>query len=224
MTSSPLKRVSFFIDGFNLYHSVRAAEQLLPGRQLKWLDLPALCRSFLPLFGREARLEEIHYFSACADHLRTTNREKVSRHEALIRALTASGVKAHLSKFSKKQVWSHDTGNWLNAYEEKETDVAIACAVLGAALQNELDIAVVVSGDSDFIPLAKTFTRRAPDKALRFALPFARGTKRLRQLCPDSFSISKESYLRHQFPERVRLPSGKFVTIPEIWKVQPGSL
>jgi uncharacterized LabA/DUF88 family protein len=224
MTTAPSKRVSFFVDGFNLYHSIRAAEKLLPGSQLKWLNLQALCQSFLPLLGREARLAEIHYFSAYADHLRTTNREKVSRHEAFVRALTATGVKVHLSKFSKKQVWSHDTDNWVNAYEEKETDVAIACAVLGDALEDKLDIAVVISGDSDFIPLAQTFAERAPNKDLRFALPFARGTKRLRQLCPDSFSISKESYQRHQFPDRVRLPSGKFVTIPEVWKEDPSQI
>jgi uncharacterized LabA/DUF88 family protein len=215
--------MSVFIDGFNLYHSVRAAEKLLPGSQLKWLDIPALCRAWLPLFGREAQLADIHYFSAYADHLRATNRSKVSRHEAFVRALTARGVQAHLSKFSKKQVWNHDSEGWVNVYEEKETDVAIACAVLGAALQDELDIAIVVSGDSDFIPLAESFSQRAPLKCLQFALPFARGTKRLRQLCPDSFSISKESYLNHQFPDQVRLPSGKFVTIPNEWRPTPAT-
>lgn len=180
-------------------------------------------RAWLPLFGHEAEIAEIHYFSAYADHLRATNRRKVSRHEAFVRALTARGAKAHISKFSKKQVWSHDTEVWLNAYEEKETDVAIACAVLGAALQDELDLAVVVSGDSDFIPLAESFAQRIPKKCLRFAFPFARGTKRLKQLCPDSFTISKESYLNHQFPDRVRLPSGKFVSIPEEWMPTPAT-
>jgi hypothetical protein len=38
------RRTSFFIDGFNLYHSVRAAEKLLPNTQLKWLNIPALYR------------------------------------------------------------------------------------------------------------------------------------------------------------------------------------
>ncbi len=106
----------------------------------------------------------------------------------------------------------------MNAYEEKETDVAIACAVLGDALDDKLDSAVVISGDSDFIPLAKAFAERAISKELRFAFPFARGTKRLRQLCPASFTISKEAYAKYQFDDRVRLPSGKFVTIPDDWK------
>jgi hypothetical protein len=39
------RRTSFFIDGFNLYHSVRAAEKLLPNRQLKWLNIPSMCKS-----------------------------------------------------------------------------------------------------------------------------------------------------------------------------------
>ncbi len=62
MTDLEIKRVSFFVDGFNLYHSIRAAEKLLAENQLKWLDLKALCRSFLPLMGHQARLGEIHPF------------------------------------------------------------------------------------------------------------------------------------------------------------------
>ena len=42
-------RVVFFIDGFNLYHSVKAAESHLPGRQLTRLDQLDLKNRFFRL-------------------------------------------------------------------------------------------------------------------------------------------------------------------------------
>lgn len=211
-------KVVFFVDGFNLYHSVREAERRLPGIQLKWLDLKALCSSYLHLIDTKAKLSEIHYFTAYAEHLRDKNPKKLTRHKAFVRALTACKVKVHINKFNRKKVWSNELERWVTAYEEKETDVAIACEVFGKAMNNELDVAVLITGDSDFAPVAETFHRQFPDKRILFTLPFARGTKRLKQICPESFSISKEAYAKHQFPDQVRLPSGKFVTIPKDWK------
>ncbi|MDQ8208082.1 NYN domain-containing protein [Coraliomargarita sp. SDUM461003] len=151
------RRTSFFIDGFNLYHSLRTAERLLPHTQLKWLDIPALCRSYLPMVGNGAELEEIHYFSAYADHLQKEIPQKPERHRKFTRALTASKVNVHIAKFRKKKVWSHSQKIWLEAYEEKETDVAIACKVLSLAQKNAFEVAVLITGDSDFSPLARTF-------------------------------------------------------------------
>jgi uncharacterized LabA/DUF88 family protein len=218
-------RVVFFVDGFNLYHSINAAQRQLPHTQLKWLDLPALCSSYLHQIGGGAQASSIHYFTAYADHLRDKKPEKVMRHQAYVRALTARGVILHLSKFSAKQVWSDEVNRWVRAHEEKETDVDIACHVLDMAMDDALDVAVLVTGDSDFAPVAKTFLKRFPQKRILFMHPFARGTKRLRQLCPDSFTISKEAYVKHQLPDLVRLPSGKFVTIPPDWSTlhQPPS-
>lgn len=61
-------RVVFFVDGFNLYHSVAEAETHLPDIQLKWLDIPALCTSYLHQIGGGAELSEVHYFTAYAEH------------------------------------------------------------------------------------------------------------------------------------------------------------
>lgn len=212
------RRTSFFIDGFNLYHSIRAAEKLLPGKQLKWLDIPTLCKSYLQMVGNGAELEAIHYFSAYADHLQHEEPGKPERHRKFVRALTASGVIAHIGRFQKKRVWAHKQAMWVDAYEEKETDVAIACEVLSLARRDAMDVAVILTGDSDFSPLARTFKDDFPDKEILFALPFARATKELKQICPSSFTISKEAYAKHQLPERVRLPSKKFVSIPTDWK------
>jgi len=122
----PPPRTVFFVDGFNLYHSIAEAAKLLPNQQLKWLDLTSFCASYLHQIGNGAILSDIHYFTAFADHL-------------LIRHI--------------------------------------------------------------------------------FAFPFARASKELKQLSNHSFTMSKEVYAKFQLPEKVRLPSGKYVHIPDAWKV-----
>lgn len=216
--STTKNRVIFFVDGFNLFHSVKEAEKRLSGRQLKWLDIPQLCRSFLQLIGGGAELVDAHYFTAFADHLRNEKPDKVHRHRVYVRVLTASGATAHIGHFRRKKVWSHELKKWVKAYEEKETDVAIACKVLTLALEDRLDVAVIVTGDSDFAPIQRCFRSHFPKKRLLFAFPFARVSKELKRLCPDSFTIGKEAYARHQLPENVPLPSGKQVTIPDHWR------
>ncbi|MBC8245846.1 MAG: NYN domain-containing protein [Verrucomicrobia bacterium] len=211
-------RTTFFVDGFNLFHSVKEAEKKLPGRQLKWLNIPQLCRSYLHLIGGNAELVDVHYFTAFADHLRDKNSAKVQKHRAFVRALTASGVTAHIGHFRKRKIWSYESEQWVKAYEEKETDVAIACKVLTLALEDRLDVAVIITGDSDFAPVYRCFKSHFPKKRLLFAFPFARVSKELKRLCPDSFTISKEAYAKHQLPENVKLPSGKHVTIPDNWR------
>lgn len=217
--TTPKNRSTFFVDGFNLFHSVKEAEKQLPERQLKWLDVPRLCRSYLHLIGGNAELGGVHYFTAFADHLRDENPEKVQKHRAYVRALTASGVTAHIGHFRRKKVWSHELKRWVKAYEEKETDVAIDCEVLTLALEDPLDVAVIVTRDSDFAPVHRCFISHFPGKRLLFAFPFARVSKELKRLCPASFTISKEAYAKHQLPESVRLPSGKLVTVPASWSV-----
>jgi hypothetical protein len=61
------------------------------------------------------------------------------------------------------------------------------------------------------------FRELFPTKRLVFCFPFDRKNRQLAQLAPGSFVLGRESYARHQFPEAVRLPSGKFVVRPHAW-------
>jgi len=50
-------RTAFVIDGFNVYHSLVDASKALglPDESgTKWLNLRALCESYLPVFGSDA--------------------------------------------------------------------------------------------------------------------------------------------------------------------------
>lgn len=216
-----MNRVGFFVDGFNLFHSLKAVERDMPGVQVKWLDLEGLCREYLSQIGGGAELAEIHYFTAYAEHLDPEALGKVRRHKLYVRALTAmKQAEIHLSRFQSKQVWSHDDQKWHKVYEEKETDVDLACHMMELASRDRLDTAVLLSGDSDFVPLCGSFQRTYPSKIFAVLFPYKRVSKELRKRTPLHFTITKELMVRHQLPDVVELPSTKTIRIPDAWKAR----
>ena len=52
-------RVSFFIDGFNLYHSTRDVEKVISSK-VRWLDIRGLMTSFLEHLSIDAKLQDIY--------------------------------------------------------------------------------------------------------------------------------------------------------------------
>ncbi|MEQ9563657.1 MAG: NYN domain-containing protein [Woeseiaceae bacterium] len=66
----PENRVVFLVDGFNVYHSAKVAAADLGGASTLWLDLRSLLSSYISLFGRDAVLSDIYYFSALARHMK----------------------------------------------------------------------------------------------------------------------------------------------------------
>lgn len=124
-----MDRVTFLIDGFNLYHSVAQAEYE-SGNSTKWLDIKSLCQFYIYLFGRQAILHEIYYFSALAKHLEATNPEVTKRHRDLLTCLDDAGIHIELNRFKKNSIKCKNCHKKFYRYEEKETDVSIAVKLM----------------------------------------------------------------------------------------------
>ena len=216
------RRLACFVDGFNLYHSLSAAQMQHPGAALKWLDVAGLCRGFAALVTADSVLGSVDYFTALPHHLSAVDPARVQRHRIYLRALSAHrnpNVRIHEGRISRQSIEIMRDGRterW-ETWREKGTDVALASAVLEQAQQEAFDDAIIVSGDTDYVPLVSAFARLHPARTLRFALPFLREPRELRRVAPLSFVLSVESYRSHQLPPSVRLPSGKRVHCPAPW-------
>ncbi len=217
MSHPPTQRVSFFVDGFNLYHSLCSAQRKHPDKPVKWLNLPSLLDSTLHSLDGRCDRKDLYYFTAYAEHLQMKDPGKIGRHKVYVRALTASGVTVIRNHFKRKDVWDSFDKTKVVSHEEKETDVAIACHVLKGAHLDQFDTVVVVSGDTDLRPLAETFKELYPTKTLIFAFPFDRKNNDLAKVAPGSFTLSAKAYAAHQFADKVQLPSTKFAHKPEEW-------
>ena len=215
-----MKRTSFLIDGFNLYHSARAVEKVLR-TSTKWLNINSLCSSYLHLIsgfiGKKVKLQSIYYFSALASHLEASHPDVTERHKKFIRCLKDTGIKVKLSQFKAKEIKCPKCGTEFTKHEEKETDVSIAIKLLEIFFKDECDIAVIVSGDTDLAPALKTAISLCNDKIVICAFPYGRKNNELANLAHNSFKINKNQYAAHQFCNPYILADGIKIHKPHSW-------
>jgi len=211
-----MNRIAFLIDGFNLYHSVL---RLKTDTHIctKWLDIYSLCKSYISLFGPKAELTSVYYFSALPHYLSSTDPDKINRHQKYISCLRDSGIIVELGRFKEKEVLCKKCGCIFLKHEEKETDVAIGVTLSKLLFKDECETAIIMSGDTDLSAAVKRLQPIFLDKKILFAFPYARKNKELSKLAPNSFSIGKKQYIRHQFPNPVTLKDGTIINKPLSW-------
>jgi uncharacterized LabA/DUF88 family protein len=216
-------RVGFFVDGFNLYHSVAKVAAETADDSVKWLDLQCLARGILPLISPTASLASIYYFTALPEHLYLADPGRLQRHRTYVRALKAQGTTRSIVVFGRIAQQQVQVRTALgpvvgSLWREKGTDVALAMALLREASKGYIDEAVIISGDADYLPAVKVFREMYPNIGLRFAFPRGRASKELLREAPNSFTLTSAAYLSHRLPECIRLPSGKWLHCPAEWR------
>lgn len=208
-----MNRVTFLIDGFNLYHSIIDLGRF-QNLHVKWLNIHSFCSSFLYLISKDANLAEIYYFSTFAHHLNDPN--VIKRHRDYIECLKSTGIIPEMGRFKPKDVTCPLRGKFIK-HEEKETDIAIAARLFEVMFNNKCDAVVLLTGDTDLTPAVKASTSLFPSKTILFAFPYRRYNRELKLLLPGSFKIHAKTYVRHLFPDPVHLPDGSRIHKPTSW-------
>ncbi len=188
-----MARVQLFIDGFNLYHCMMADPRL---RKYRWLNFDSLARAII---SKSDTLSGIYFFTAYYPG----KPGKLARHKTYVDAQNHIGVTTVLGKFRRKQKYCPDCGKTTPGYEEKETDVNIAVHVLIGAALDDYDTCMVLSNDSDLIPVYRALRAHYPEKKLKLIFPPNHASNTLKAAVPDYMRL-KEKHLRlHQFPDQV---------------------
>jgi uncharacterized LabA/DUF88 family protein len=105
----------------------------------------------------------------------------------------------------------------LRRHEEKETDVAIASAIVEAAAQGDCAALTLVSGDTDLLPALKTARRLRPELRLYCLFPPYRANQAFRRHVDADFKISPGKLPAHLLPNPVLTADGRTITKPEGW-------
>lgn len=217
----PMKKVSFLIDGFNVYHSLQELQKMT-GKPVKWLDLRKLCGSYIQkvraAIGERVEIAGIHYFSALAMHKRFAEPGVIRRHQDYIRALESTGVSVTLSAYKQRPMKCHHCKAEFWRPEEKETDVAIAVKLIEVFARAECDAAVVVSGDTDLLPAVRTVKALfGGAKKVGIGFPFNRRNNEPQTTADFYFQIQQKEICSSQFPPVVKCEDGKTVEKPRDW-------
>ncbi|MBF0551357.1 MAG: NYN domain-containing protein [Deltaproteobacteria bacterium] len=203
-----MARNMFFIDGFNVYHSLKCNPAY---HKYLWLDFRTLAERFTK---KRDTIVGVYYFTAYA----TWKPFSMERHKALISALKSRGVKFVLGKFKLTEKYCKNCETGFLAREEKQTDVNIAVNLFKKAHDDNYDQAILITSDSDLVPAIKAVRQSFPKKRVQILFPIDRWSQELQSVCNTWRKIERKDLSQSQFPEEVMLSSGIVLTRPQTWK------
>ena len=205
-----MKRVAFYIDGFNLYHGLIDKGW----RRYLWLDLRRLGENLL---RENQTLVAVRYFTSRVNP-EPDDPAKLVRQNTYLEALeTLPDLHIHLGYFAPRTRLCRACGGERETYEEKMTDVNISVKLLGDAQDDVFDTAVIVSGDGDMEGLVQAVRERYEQKRVVVAFPPGRPSEALRSVATAWFSIGRSNIANSQLADQITTPAGFVLTRPPTW-------
>jgi uncharacterized LabA/DUF88 family protein len=204
---SERERGIVYVDGFNLYFGMIEAGF----SYCKWLNLTALAQSLLK---PGQLLADVKYFTSKVGN----NPEKQKRQRTYTEALEEQGVKIHYGHYQKNSVECNRCGHIWPGYNEKMTDVNIATQMIIDAYQDNFDMALLISGDSDLVPPIRAIHENFPEKRVCVMFPPRRHSSSVALIAKGSYTIGRKKLVDSQFPPEVKKRDGYILRKPEEWK------
>jgi uncharacterized LabA/DUF88 family protein len=202
-------RVRAYVDGFNLYFGLKAQF----GRTYHWHDLEALIDSLL---RPDQELERVRYFTARVRDL-TTSRH---RQDTYLQALAAHCQLLDIieGRFQRKTCKCFACRAQWTTYEEKETDVNLAVALVEDAALDRFDVALIISADSDLCPAIRAVRRVRPNSKVIAVFPPKRHSDELRRTADAVYWLGRDKLHRSQLPAEITTGAGIKLSRPAYWR------
>ncbi len=196
-------RVGVYVDGFNLYFGLREEGWA----RYYWLDIQRLATRL----ADGSQVVSCKYFTSRV----TAPQDKQKRQLRYLEALaTLPGLQIVYGKYQSSQKNCHGCGRTIYQSQEKMTDVNIATAMLVEAFLNRVDVAILVSGDSDLVAPVKEI---ATTKTVIVAFPPKRVSQELRRVASSHFVIGRSTLAACQMPNPVITSAGVRIERPAQW-------
>lgn len=178
-----------YIDGFNAYNGIKAAEL----RNCRWLDWAAYAAALVD--GDDLT---VRYFTAVVN----TPLDARERQNHYLRALRANGgLDIIEGKFMARNMECPDCGHTWKRPKEQFTDVNIAIAMTHDAREGSLDRAMLISGDSDLVPAVR-YVQDLGIQVINVAPPRRKGDE-LASACDGLLHMDHVAMRRAQLPNPV---------------------
>lgn len=197
------KRAAFYVDGFNLYHSIK--DLRIP--HLKWFSIHDYATFVATSAGED--LAKVRYFSALATY---RSPDSVARHQSYLRALKSTGVEYLLGQFKEKPRSCFKCNQRWIAHEEKETDVNIAVQIIEDAIDGLMDVCYIISADTDLAPAIRLLKRKFPSiEYVCVAPPGRRHPSELLAIADRKLQISQQALRLNRLPDEIHDGAGKLL-------------
>jgi uncharacterized LabA/DUF88 family protein len=210
--------VAAYIDGFNLYYGMKSKYD----RRYLWLDVVDLVRRLRP----NDDIVTVRYFTTIVRGEPAASANQINYVDAL-KVHSGPLLDVHIGWFKRRtlapckqcgQHWQCDCPRRPRTFEEKETDVALAAAMVEDVATNVADLSLLISADSDFAPAVAAVKRIRPGHPVILAMPPGSLQPHKRFADIGYFSINETALRQSQLPESIYDPvSMKKRTRPTKW-------
>lgn len=175
------KKVIFYFDGFNFYNGFKSFSGKNPiWKNYYWIDFIKLCSQFV--FPHDGQvLHKVKYFTAPP-----INVHKRSKQSALFGAnkiINDSKFEFINGHYADKFIDCQATcKKQFKVPEEKCTDVNISLGIIEDCLNNDVDIIVLITADSDQVSTVKFIQKKFPKIKVKLHFPPDRKSNELKSL------------------------------------------
>jgi uncharacterized LabA/DUF88 family protein len=198
-----MKRAGFYFDGFNVYHAICSI--LRP--HLKWVSYCALADR---LKAADEEVSIVKVFSAIANWKPLS----ANRHHAFNRANRHYGAKIILGSFKGRSESCRNCKATWTGHEEKESDVNLALQLLDDCYRDLIDVAYIITTDSDLTPAAALVRTRFPGMDLVTVSCLGRShSKEILKVCQRKANISEQLLERCLMPEEILDEQGNTIAV-----------
>jgi uncharacterized LabA/DUF88 family protein len=217
MPGMPQKyRVIAYIDGYNLYYGIRDQSW----QRYLWLDLRGLSGSLL---RQDQDLIETKYFTTRISSPEAKRKRQSDYLEAL-QAHCGTSLKMFFGHYQSEPWKCAHCNQVVPVSHEKKTDVNIAVEMMADAFQDAFDTALLISADSDLVPVVLALRRLFPKKSILVAFPPARASVELKNEANACITIGRAKLAGSQLPETVMKFDGRPLTRPAKWNPTPPTI
>lgn len=181
-------------------------------RKFYWLDMCAFFSSFL---AENEELIAVKYFTATP-----TQNSKAKRQDKLFQANQLNKkFKIIRGTFLLKKVDCPSCLDTFEVPEEKKTDVSIAVNLISDVVNDQCDVSILVTGDSDLTPPIEFLNNYKKEHEIRVFFPPERSSLHLKQLSKHTTYLGqfKQRFKQHQLQDTVVLEDGYVIQKPVGW-------
>jgi len=172
------------------------------------------------LIKPDQTIVKIKYFTSMVyrdSNLDSFGLNKYQRQNRYIKALrTLSEVEIFFGRHQKNEIICKKCKRILSKFTEKMTDVNIAVEIFKDAHKNNCETQILISGDTDLVPITKAIYENFDIKLLVF-FPPSRETDRLKKFCYFSNKIFEHIIKTSQFADIVVNDDNFKIIKPKYW-------
>ena len=203
-----MEKVISYIDGFNLYFGLKDSGW----QKYYWLDVQRMSKALLK---STQSLVCTKYFTAQI----IVPPDKKKRQNTYLEALgILSDFKIFYGRYQMNEFKCPNCNVEFKVPNEKKTDVNIATELIFDAFNDNFDMAMIISADSDLAPPILRIKEHFPEKRMLIVFPPNRFSFELTSIGVPIMKTIRRTVLKNsQFPDEIIASSGYTMRRPSQW-------